>query len=235
MNNNMLFNEAIKHNIKLTDNQVRMFNTYYEELIMKNKVMNLTAITEYENVVRKHFIDSLMISRTLDMMKITTLCDIGTGAGFPGIPLKITYPHIHITLVDSVNKRIQFLSEIVDKLGLTNVELVHSRTEDLARDSKYREKFDLVTARAVAGLNVLSEYCLPYVKEGGYFAAYKSGNIKAELNDANNAIKILGGNVEKIDMFDFYDMKRSIVFMKKVKRTSMEYPRKAGIPSKNPL
>lgn len=235
MIDNMLFYEANQHNITLTDNQVNMFNTYYEELVMKNKVMNLTAITDYEDVVRKHFIDSLMISRNVDMNAISTVCDIGTGAGFPGIPLKITYPHIHITLVDSVNKRIQFLSEIVDKLDLTDVELVHSRTEDLARDTKYREKFDLVTARAVAALNVLSEYCLPYVKTGGHFAAYKSGNIEQELKEATNAIKILGGEEEKVDVFDFYDMKRSIVLIKKVKKTSMEYPRKTGIPSKKPL
>lgn len=235
MIDNMLFYEANQHNITLTDNQVNMFNTYYEELVMKNKVMNLTAITDYEDVVRKHFIDSLMISRNVDMNAISTVCDIGTGAGFPGIPLKITYPHIHITLVDSVNKRIQFLSEIVDKLDLTDVELVHSRTEDLARNTKYREKFDLVTARAVAALNVLSEYCLPYVKTGGHFAAYKSGNIEQELKEATNAIKILGGEEEKVDVFDFYDMKRSIVLIKKVKKTSMEYPRKAGIPSKKPL
>lgn len=235
MIDNMLFYEANQHNITLTDNQVNMFNTYYEELVMKNKVMNLTAITDYEDVVRKHFIDSLMISRNVDMNAISTVCDIGTGAGFPGIPLKITYPHIHITLVDSVNKRIQFLSEIVDKLDLTDVELVHSRTEDLARNTKYREKFDLVTARAVAALNVLSEYCLPYVKTGGHFTAYKSGNIEQELKEATNAIKILGGEEEKVDVFDFYDMKRSIVLINKVKKTSMEYPRKAGIPSKKPL
>lgn len=235
MIDNILFYEANQHNITLTDNQVNMFNTYYEELVMKNKVMNLTAITDYEDVVRKHFIDSLMISRNVDMNAISTVCDIGTGAGFPGIPLKITYPHIHITLVDSVNKRIQFLSEIVDKLDLTDVELVHSRTEDLARNTKYREKFDLVTARAVAALNVLSEYCLPYVKTGGHFAAYKSGNIEQELKEATNAIKILGGEEEKVDVFDFYDMKRSIVLINKVKKTSMEYPRKAGIPSKKPL
>lgn len=232
---NMLMYEAEQHGIKLNDHQVDLFNTYYDELVMKNKVMNLTTITDYEDVVRKHFIDSLMISRNVDMTKVSDVCDIGTGAGFPGIPLKITYPHIHITLVDSVHKRIQFLAEIVEKLGLTDVELVHSRTEDLARDSQYREKFDLVTARAVAAMNVLSEYCLPYVKVGGCFAAYKSGNIEQELNEAENAICILGGKVEKIDVFDFYDMKRSILLIKKVKKTSMEYPRKAGIPSKKPL
>jgi len=233
--NTLLFDETKKNGMELSDKQIAQFNLYYELLTAKNKVMNLTAITEYNDVVKKHFIDSMMISRVLDMKKINSLCDVGTGAGFPGIPLKIVYPHLHLTLVDSVGKRVNFLSEVVEKLGLEDVEAIHSRTEDLAHNSKYREKYDLVTARAVASMNVLSEYCIPYAKIGGYFAAYKSGNIGEEIENAKNAIKTLGGKIEKTDMFELYEMGRSIVLIRKVNSTPKIYPRKAGTPSKNPL
>lgn len=233
--NTLLFDETRKNGMELSDKQIAQFNLYYELLTAKNKVMNLTAITEYNDVVKKHFIDSMMISRVLDMKKINSLCDVGTGAGFPGIPLKIVYPHLHLTLVDSVGKRVNFLSEVVEKLGLEDVEAIHSRTEDLAHNSKYREKYDLVTARAVASMNVLSEYCIPYAKIGGYFAAYKSGNIEEEIENAKNAVKTLGGKIEKTDMFELYEMGRSIVLIRKVNSTPKIYPRKAGTPSKNPL
>ena len=233
--NTLLYDESKKNGIELNDRQIAQFNQYYELLTEKNKVMNLTAITEYNDVVKKHFIDSMMISRIVDMRKITTICDIGTGAGFPGIPLKIVYPHLRLSLVDSVGKRVNFLSEVVEKIGLEDVEPIHSRTEDLAHNPKYREKYDLVTARAVASMNVLSEYCIPYAKIGGYFAAYKSGNIEEELNNARNAANTLGGTIEKIDMFDLYGMGRSIVLIRKVKNTPKVYPRTAGTPSKNPL
>jgi len=233
--NTLLFDETKKNGMELSDKQIAQFNLYYELLTAKNKVMNLTAITEYNDVVKKHFIDSMMISRVLDMKKINSLCDVGTGAGFPGIPLKIVYPHLHLTLVDSVGKRVNFLSEVVEKLGLEDVEAIHSRTEDLAHNSKYREKYDLVTARAVASMNVLSEYCIPYAKIGGYFAAYKSGNIEEEIENAKNAVKTLGGKIEKKDMFELYEMGRSIVLIRKVNSTPKIYPRKAGTPSKNPL
>lgn len=233
--NTLLFDETKKNGMELSDKQIAQFNLYYELLTAKNKVMNLTAITEYNDVVKKHFIDSMMISRVLDMKKINSLCDVGTGAGFPGIPVKIVYPHLHLTLVDSVGKRVNFLSEVVEKLGLEDVEAIHSRTEDLAHNSKYREKYDLVTARAVASMNVLSEYCIPYAKIGGYFAAYKSGNIEEEIENAKNAVKTLGGKIEKKDMFELYEMGRSIVLIRKVNSTPKIYPRKAGTPSKNPL
>lgn len=233
--NTLLFDETKKNGMELSDKQIAQFNLYYELLTAKNKVMNLTAITEYNDVVKKHFIDSMMISRVLDMKKINSLCDVGTGAGFPGIPLKIVYPHLHLTLVDSVGKRVNFLSEVVEKLDLEDVEAIHSRTEDLAHNSKYREKYDLVTARAVASMNVLSEYCIPYAKIGGYFAAYKSGNIEEEIENAKNAVKTLGGKIEKTDMFELYEMGRSIVLIRKVNTTPKIYPRKAGTPSKNPL
>ena len=228
-------NEFLGNNILLTDEQAFKFKEYYEMLIETNKVMNLTAVTEFEDVVRKHFIDSIMISRVLDVEKIRSVVDIGTGAGFPGIPLKIVYPHISLALVDSLGKRVRFLQAVVDKLKLTDTVTVHSRSEDLAHNRKYREKFDLCTARAVAAMNVLSEYCLPYVKEGGYFSAYKSGNIADEIENAGKAIKVLGGKVENAEIFDFYDMKRSIVLVKKIKKTSTKYPRKAGLPSKSPI
>ena len=233
--NTLLFDESKKHGTELNEIQIAQFNLYYELLTEKNKVMNLTAITEYNDVVKKHFIDSMMISRIVDMRKISTLCDVGTGAGFPGIPLKIVYPHIHLSLVDSVGKRVNFLSEVVEKIGLEDVETIHSRTEDLAHNQKYRGKYDLMTARAVASMNVLSEYCIPYAKIGGYFAAYKSGNIEEELNNAQNAVTTLGGKIEKTDVFDLYGMGRSIVLIRKVKGTPKVYPRKAGTPSKNPL
>ena len=228
-------NEFLANNILLTDEQASKFKDYYEMLIETNKVMNLTAVTEFEDVVRKHFIDSIMISRVLDVEKIRSVVDIGTGAGFPGIPLKIVYPHISLALVDSLGKRVRFLQAVVDKLKLTDTVTVHSRSEDLAHNRKYREKFDLCTARAVAAMNVLSEYCLPYVKEGGYFSAYKSGNIADEIENAGKAIKVLGGKVENAEIFDFYNMKRSIVLVKKIKKTSTKYPRKAGLPSKSPI
>ena len=233
--NTLLFDETKKNGMELSDKQIAQFNLYYELLTAKNKVMNLTAITEYNDVVKKHFIDSMMISRVLNMKKINSLCDVGTGAGFPGIPLKIVYPHLHLTLVDSVGKRVNFLSEVVEQIGLEDVEAIHSRTEDLAHNSKYREKYDLVTARAVASMNVLSEYCIPYAKIGGYFAAYKSGNIEEEIENAKNAVKTLGGKIEKKDMFELYEMGRSIVLIRKVNSTPKIYPRKAGTPSKNPL
>lgn len=233
--NTLLLDETKKNGMELSDKQIAQFNLYYELLTAKNKVMNLTAITEYNDVVKKHFIDSMMISRVLDMKKINSLCDVGTGAGFPGIPLKIVYPHIQLTLVDSVGKRVNFLSEVVEKLGLEDVETIHSRTEDLAHNQKYREKYDMVTARAVASMNVLAEYCIPYAKIGGYFAAYKSGNIEEEIENAKNAVKILGGKIEKTDVFEIYEMGRSIVLIKKASSTPKMYPRKAGTPSKNPL
>ena len=176
-----------------------------------------------------------MISRALDVEKIGTVVDIGTGAGFPGLPLKIVYPHISLTLVDSLGKRVRFLQDVVDTLKLSDTVAVHSRSEDLAHNKKYREKFDLCTARAVAAMNVLSEYCLPYVKTGGYFSAYKSGNIGEEIENAGKAITVLGGEIENAEIFDFYDMKRSIVLVKKIKKTPAKYPRKAGLPSKSPI
>lgn len=227
--------EISKIGIEISDAQAAQFEMYYKMLVETNKLMNLTAITEFEDVLGKHFVDSLSISGKMNLNKVRNMVDVGTGAGFPGIPIKIVYPHIHLTLVDSLGKRVKFLCDVVDKLGLEDVECVHSRTEDLARNKSYREKFDLCTARAVASLNVLSEYCLPYVKIGGVFAAFKSGNASEEIEGAESAVTILGGKIINTDVFELYDFKRSIVQIKKIKKTPMQYPRKAGTPSKNPL
>ena len=170
-------------NISLTEQMYQQFDKYYEILVEWNKVMNLTGITEYEEVNEKHFVDSLSIVKIQDLKNIESVIDIGTGAGFPGIPLKIAFPHLKITLLDSLNKRIKFLNEVIDQLGLQNIETIHGRAEDFAKQKEYRESYDLCVSRAVANLSTLSEYCLPYVKEGGFFIPYKSGEIEEELKN----------------------------------------------------
>lgn len=223
--------------ISLTEQQCQEFQKYYEYLIEKNKVMNLTGITEKEEVIDKHFIDSLGLAAKMDLTKPLTVLDLGTGAGFPGIPLKIAFPNLTITLLDSLNKRIKFLDEVIDLLGLTGIETIHGRAEDYAKPGKLREQFDLCVSRAVANLSSLSEYCIPYVKEGGYFIPYKSGNIDEELKKAGHAIGMLGGKVESVEEFQIpgTDIERTFVKIKKRKATPKRFPRKAGMPSKDPL
>lgn len=223
--------------IELNDTQLQQFKKYYELLVEWNKVMNLTAITEYEEVYEKHFLDSLAIVKVEDMNKIESIIDIGTGAGFPGIPLKIAFPHLKVVLLDSLQKRINFLNTVIDELGLENVETLHGRAEDYAKKPEYREKSDLCVSRAVANLSTLSEYCLPYVNVGGKFIPYKSGEITDEANDAKKAVGILGGHVNKIYKFHLpdSDITRSFVVIDKTKVTPKKYPRKAGLPSKEPL
>ncbi len=223
--------------ISLTEQQCQEFQKYYEYLIEKNKVMNLTGITEKEEVIDKHFIDSLGLAVKMDLTKPLTVLDLGTGAGFPGIPLKIAFPNLTITLLDSLNKRIKFLDEVIDLLGLTGIETIHGRAEDYAKPGKLREQFDLCVSRAVANLSSLSEYCIPYVKEGGYFVPYKSGNIDEELKKAGHAIGMLGGKVESVEEFQIpgTDIERTFVKIKKRKATPKRFPRKAGVPSKDPL
>ncbi|MEY8506902.1 16S rRNA (guanine(527)-N(7))-methyltransferase RsmG [Lachnospiraceae bacterium 42-17] len=215
----------------------KQFHKYYELLMEWNKVMNLTAITEYNEVVDKHFVDSLSIEKAVDLSKIDRVIDIGTGAGFPGIPIKIVYPHLHIILLDSLNKRVNFLNTVINELGLNNIEAVHGRAEDIAKKKEYREQFDLCVSRAVANLATLSEYCIPFVKKNGMFVSYKSGNIDEEVKKSSNAVKILGGSVEEIVKFQLQntDLKRALVKIKKVNNTSKKYPRKAGMPGKEPL
>ena len=221
--------------ITLSEEQMQQFLTYYEMLVEKNKVMNLTAITEFDEVVEKHFLDSLSLVKAYDLTNPVRILDLGTGAGFPGIPLKIAFPELEIVLADSLNKRILFLDEVIAKLGLQKITTVHARAEELARNKEYRETFDLVVSRAVANLASLSEYCVPFVKLGGKFISYKSGEIEEELTNAKRAIFLLGGKTEEVVKFDLYEQKRSFVLIKKEKGTPKTYPRKAGTPTKSPL
>lgn len=230
-------NKTKKMSIQLNKEQSIQFQKYYELLIEWNKVMNLTAITEYEEVVDKHFIDSLSIEKAVDLNIIEKVIDVGTGAGFPGIPLKIVYPHLKITLLDSLNKRINFLNEVISKLKLENIEAIHGRAEDIAKDKKYREQYDISVSRAVANLSTLSEYSLPFVKVGGLFISYKAEKVDEEIKKAEKAVSVLGGKIEKIIKFQLpeTDIGRTLVKINKIKITAKKYPRKAGLPSKEPL
>ena len=227
---------ASNYSIELSDNQLEQFQIYYDMLIEKNKVMNLTAITEKKEVIIKHFLDSIAILNDI-FLSDETILDIGTGAGFPGIPLKIVRPDCSITLLDSLNKRVDFLNDVINVLELKNIKAVHGRAEDFAKQKEYREQYDYVVSRAVANLATLSEYCLPFVKLGGYFISYKSGQVEEELEKGKSAIFLCGGKKEAVNYFNLPDSEdhRSFVHIKKVKGTPKLYPRKAGTPAKKPL
>lgn len=232
-----LFREDLKElGLTLSEEQLMQFMEYYEMLMEKNKVMNLTAITELKEVITKHFIDSLSLVKVLTPTKESVI-DLGTGAGFPGIPLKIAFPELDILLVDSLKKRLTFLDEVIQKLGLTKIKTLHGRAEDLGRDERYREKFDLCVSRAVAKLSVLSEYCLPFVKQEGLFISYKAGSIEEEVKETETAFRILGAKPAQVKEFMLprTQIGRSLVLIKKTKRTPAAYPRSAGKPDKNPL
>lgn len=226
-----------KTGIDLTEKQLSQFEKYFEMLVEKNKVMNLTGITEKDEVIEKHFIDSLSCEKVINFQEINSVIDVGTGAGFPGLPIKIAFPHLKVVLMDSLNKRVGFLQEVIDELGLENIQALHDRAEDLARNPEYREQFDLCVSRAVANLSILSEYCLPFVKKGGEFVSYKSGKVNEEIEEAKNAIQILGGKIENIQLFNLpgTDIERALVVIKKENVTPEKYPRKAGAAEKKPL
>lgn len=223
--------------IVISDNQYNQIYKYYDLLIEWNKVMNLTAITDETSFASKHIFDSVLLYKSYDLNNIESVIDIGTGAGLPGIPLKIVFPHISIVLLDSLNKRINFLNEVIEVLELDEVETIHGRAEDFGKREEYREQFDLCVSRAVSQLNILSEYCIPFVKINGDFIAYKSIDTNDEIETSSNAIKTLGGEIKDIQEFDLVENKitRRFVIIHKNEETPIKYPRKAGKPQKSPL
>ena len=229
--------KAAAFGIKLSDHQLDQFETYYEMLVEKNKVMNLTAITEKNEVIDKHFADSLALIKSGVSLTGQKILDIGTGAGFPGIPLKIAFPELEIVLLDSLNKRIKFLNEVIEALGLEKITAIHGRAEDFAKQKEYREQFDYVVSRAVANMSTLLEYCTPFLKVGGQFISYKSGKVEEELSGAQNAMKILGCKLNISIDFQLpnTDMDRKFVIYDKINKCAKKYPRQGGKPRKEPL
>lgn len=231
-----IFNNYLeKLNLTLTEEQIEKFYNYMNLLIEWNKKINLTAIVEPKDIILKHFIDSLTIEKYIK--KGENIIDVGTGAGFPGIPLKIAREDLKITLADTLNKRINFLNEVINKLDLKNIETIHTRAEELGKNKKYREKFDIATSRAVANMSTLSEYLIPFIKVKGRCICMKSSDIDTELENAKKAINILGCKIESKDKFNLpnSDLGRSVIILRKVKNTPSKFPRKAGTPAKEPI
>lgn len=236
MSDNSFFIQGLKeYGFDPTDEQIEKFIRYYDLIIEWNEKINLTAITEYKDVMIKHFLDSVSIIKAVDMSSVNSLIDIGTGAGFPGIPIKIMFPDIKITLLDSLKKRLNVLDLIIDELNLKDIYTIHGRAEDIARDLKHREKYDLCVSRAVANLSTLSELCIPFVKPSGKFVSYKSEKADEELEKAKNAIRLLGGKVTSAVSFELEDNIRTLIVIDKIESTNKKYPRKAGTPGKEPL
>ena len=231
-----LLNKGKEAGLVFTEKQLEQFALYFDLLIETNKVMNLTAITEPEEVAVKHIIDSLL-AYDEKVFPGKLLADVGTGAGFPGIPLKIYCPELKVVLLDSLAKRLKFLDNVIETLGLKDITCVHLRAEDAGQNKDHREKYDLVTARAVARLSVLSEYCLPLVKQGGYFIAMKGSKFVEEIAEGRTAVGILGGEIISAEEVKLpgLDDGRAIIRIRKIKKTPVKYPRKAGVPEKQPL
>ncbi|WNB92090.1 16S rRNA (guanine(527)-N(7))-methyltransferase RsmG [Bacillus sp. NEB1478] len=237
MNIDMFQSSLDEKGIVLSEQQLKQFETYYELLVEWNEKMNLTAITEKEEVYLKHFYDSVTAGFHFNFQQDITVCDVGAGAGFPAIPLKICFPEIRLTVVDSLNKRIGFLQHVVNELGLKHVTMHHDRAETFAHRPEFREQFDLVMARAVARLSVLSELCLPLVKKNGHFLAMKGANLPEEVKDGEKAVKLLGGKIKDVHSFllPIEESERNIVIIDKVKETPKKFPRKPGTPNKSPI
>lgn len=233
----LLINGIKELGLEISDIQVEQFLKYYEMLVETNKKINLTAIVDLDEVIIKHFIDSLLVVKTIDINEFHTMIDVGTGAGFPGIPLKIMFPNLEVTLLDSLNKRLNFLNDVIEELGLNGICTIHGRAEDFGKNINYREKFDLCVSRAVANLSTLSEYCIPFILQGGSFVSYKSEFSKEEKSAAEKAIEVLGGDIKKNNMvkLPFTEINRSFIIIEKKIKTPNKYPRKAGIPSKKPI
>lgn len=236
MNKEQFYN-AVKEKvgIELSELQKEQYRKYYDLVVEWNQKINLTAITEEDEFYTKHFFDSISLAFYKDYSNIESICDVGSGAGFPSIPLKILYPNLKVTIVDSLNKRIKFLNLVKDELGLNDCNFVHARAEEFGQNKEYRESFEIVTARAVARLNVLAELCLPLVKKDGYFLSLKAQKAEEETKEAINAIKLLGGKLEQDLEFDIEGEERHILEICKAKETPNKYPRKAGTPNKKPL
>ena len=233
----LMLNDCNKEQLVFTETMYNNFITYKDLIKSWNKKINLTAITDDEEIIKKHFIDSIKVFRFNYFREAKNIIDIGTGGGFPGIPIKIVNENINMVLLDSLNKRINFLNEVIKQLKLSNIQTIHGRAEDFSQDKNYREKFDIATSRAVANLTVLSELCLPYVKVNGYFVALKGPSVDVEVSEAKNAIGTLGGRLHDIIQVEIEnsDLKHNLVIVKKIKETPKQFPRKAGIISKRPL
>ncbi|MGP4081291.1 16S rRNA (guanine(527)-N(7))-methyltransferase RsmG [Pseudalkalibacillus sp. R45] len=237
MNSEMFQRKLEEEGISLSPEQLQQFDTYFKTLVEWNEKMNLTAITDEEGVYLKHFYDSISAAFYFDFNPIKTICDVGAGAGFPSIPLKICFPHLDLTIVDSLKKRISFLEHLSQELGLKQTHFYHDRAETFARKKEHREKYDLVTARAVARMSVLTELCMPLVKQDGTFLAMKAANAKDELEDARRAIGQLGGELDRVEQFllPVEESERNLIFVRKQKSTPKKFPRKPGTPNRNPL